>query len=144
MSLSKEEDDESSEDEIEPVVSPVELNLSSNEIEELSVAEKEAYSQLFQNAQRLHLHENKLKAIPADFIAIGQNLRELTLDKNVFKLLDFSFLNSVPELKSLSMKSIRSDGNSNPVRISTDELKEHALEHLGTEEIKFKRENNFK
>ena len=83
---------------------PIELNLASNQIEELPIDEQEAYRTMFEHAHRLYLHDNRLRQIPTKFIAIGANLRELTLDENFFEEIDFQFLNFVPELKSLSIK----------------------------------------
>lgn len=106
---------------------PIELNLASNQIEELSIDEQDAYRQLFEHAHRLYLHDNRLKVIPTGFIAIGANLRELTLDENLFEEIDFAFLNSVPELKSLSIKNIKLPQS---MVLITEELAEHDLEHL--------------
>ena len=101
--------------------SPIELNLSSNNIKELSTDDAKAFERLLENAQawfnlfpinfrsqtdsdqckRLYLNKNAFQEIPSRFISTAANLRELVLDENFFSRIDLSFLNDLPHLKSL-------------------------------------------
>ncbi|CBY34790.1 unnamed protein product [Oikopleura dioica] len=119
-----------------PPKRPAEVNLSNNRIDTLEVPEeqRENYKQLLENAKRLVISNNRLRSLPSEFLILGTTLTELNLDQNFFASLELAFLNQLPNLKSLSIKSTQIPMTVNHLKISCDSMESHNLEHLDLSE----------